>query len=88
MYPANDRMADSSAQPVAIWREAERVDRTADASRRLERVQMLALIEIPQHRLTVLQMARICTRDSTSPPRTLPPEAHRLPSGDTVTELR
>lgn len=53
-YPDLDRRSVGDAQPVAVGREAQRVDDVIV----LERVQVLAVVEVPQQRLGVLATGR------------------------------
>ncbi len=48
--PNLDARTSSSAQPVSVWREAKGIDDTVG----IQRVQVLAIVEIPQHGDTVL----------------------------------
>jgi len=48
--PNLDRVAGGSAQPVAVWREAQSVDVIAA----LKRVQVLVVVQVPEHGVTVL----------------------------------
>lgn len=52
-YPDLDARSCGGTQPVPVGAEGERIDDGAS----VKGVQVLALIQIPQHRLTVLQMA-------------------------------
>lgn len=57
-YPDLDRRSKSSTQPVSIWREAQGSDDVVV----VQCVQVLAIIQVPQHRLHVL--ATRCTERS------------------------
>jgi len=48
--PNLDRVAGGSAEPVAVWREAQRIDDVTA----LERVQVLVVVQVPQHGVAVL----------------------------------
>ena len=49
--PNGDALGGGSAEPVLIWREAERVD---DRALCLERVESLSLVQVPEHGRAVL----------------------------------
>lgn len=49
-HPDLDAGAGGGAEPVAVWAEAEGVDRISS----IQSVQMLSLVQVPQHGLAVL----------------------------------
>lgn len=51
--PNDNRRARCDAQPVAVGREAKRINNV----RMVERVQMFAVVQVPKHRLVVLAAA-------------------------------
>lgn len=61
-YPDLDAGARGSTQPVAVGAEAQSVDDVSS----VQGVKVLALIEIPQHGLTVLNRRPVITMTPTS----------------------
>lgn len=84
--PDLDGGSGSSAEPVAVGGEAQGVDDVGV----VEGVQPLVVVQVPQHGFAVLQRNKIKKfgKNNYSTIHTLPPEAHREPSGETVTVFR
>jgi len=59
--PDLDAGSGGGAEPVAVWTEAESIDCLTAA---VQRVQVLAFVQVPQHRLTVLDTTTTTTLSS------------------------